>query len=107
LASDVRGYLPGTAMWERLRAYGTRQWLELDSVTVPETWSTALGQAVSGQIPIGAAAFTVVGTRHRAGTWDTEGMRTEQLVSFTVFVVCAGTEPCTLLRISQLDHPLK
>jgi hypothetical protein len=107
VASDVRGYLPGTEMWERLRAYGTRQWLEVDSVTVPETWSTALEQAASGQIPRGAAAFTVVGTRHRAGTWDTEGLRTEQLASFTVFVVCTDGQPCTLLRLSQLDHPLK
>lgn len=106
VASDVRGYLPGAEMWEQLSAYGTRQWLELKSVAVPDAWSTALEQA-AGQIPRGAAAFTVVGTRHRAGTWDTEAVHTERKVTFTVFVVCPGREPCTLLRLSQPDRPLE
>jgi hypothetical protein len=107
VASDVRGYLPSAEMWEELRAYGTRQWLEMESVTVPDAWSTALAQAASGQIPRGAAAFTVEAIRHRAGTWDTEAIRTAQKVSFTVFVACPGVQPCTLLRLSQLDRPLE
>jgi hypothetical protein len=107
VASDVRGYLPSAQMWEQLRAYGTRQWLEIKSITVPDAWSTALAQAASGQIPRGAAAFTVVGIRHRTGTWDTEAIRTEQKVSFTVFVACPGRQRCTLLRLSQLDRPLE
>jgi hypothetical protein len=107
VASDVRGYLPRAEMWEQLRAYGTRQWLEMMTVTVPDAWSTALAQAASGQIPRGTAAFTVVGIRHRTGTWDTEAIRTEQKVSFTVFVVCPGRQRCTLLRLSQLDRPLE
>jgi hypothetical protein len=107
VASDVRVYLPSAEMWEQLRAYGTRQWLEIKSITVPDAWSTALAQAASGQIPRGAAAFTVVGIRHRAGTWDTEAIRTEQKVSFTVFVACPGRQRCTLLRLSQLDRPLE
>ena len=73
---------------------------------MPAAWATALEQAGAGQIPQGAAALTVVGTRHRAGTWNTDEMRTERQVSFTVFVVCPGQESCSLLRLSKLDHPL-
>lgn len=107
VASDVRGYLPVAEMWARLGAYGTRQWLELESVAVPGVWSTALKQAAPGQIPAGAAAFTVLGTRHRAGTWDTEILRTHRKVAFTVFVRCQCSDPCTLLRLSQLDRALQ
>jgi hypothetical protein len=107
VAADVRDYLPGAEMWQRLASYGTRQWLDVESVTVPAAWATALDQAAAGQIPQGAAALTVVGTRHRAGTWNSEVMRTERQVSFTVFVVCPGQESCTLLRLSKLDHPLE
>jgi len=107
VAADVREYLPGAGMWQRLAAYGTRQWLDVESVTVPAAWATALEQAAAGQIPRGAAALTVVGTRHRAGTWDSDLVRTERQVSFTVFVVCPGQESCTLLRLSKLDHPLE
>ena len=107
VAADVREFLPGAEMWQRLAAYGTRQWLDVESVTVPVTWATALEQAAAGQIPRGAAALTVVGTRHRAGTWDSDLVRTERQVSFTVFVVCPGQESCTLLRLSKLDHPLE
>ncbi len=107
LASDVRGYLPGVESWTQLGAYGTRQWLELESIAVPDAWSTALDQAAAGQIPRGATAFTVVGTRHRAGTWDTEVVRTDRTVTFTVFIVCPSQESCRLLRLSQLDQPLE
>lgn len=107
VASDVRGYLPGVESWKQLSSYGTRQWLELESVVVPDAWATALKQATAGQIPRGAAAFTVVGTRHRAGTWHTEVIRTDRTVAFTVFVACPGRDSCTLLRLSQLDRPLE
>jgi hypothetical protein len=107
VASDVRSYLPVAEMWSQLDAYGTRQWLEVESVVVPDAWSTALEQAAPGQIPVGAAALTVLGTRYRAGTWDTEILRTHRMVAFTVFVRCPGSDPCTLLRLSQLDRPLQ
>lgn len=107
VASDVRSYLPVAQMWAQLSAYGTRQWLDLESVVVPDAWSTALKQAAPGHIPAGAAAFTVLGTRHRAGTWGTEILRTQRDVAFTVFVACPDPEPCTLLRVSRLDRPLQ
>jgi len=107
LASDVRGYFPDPQMWEQLSTYGTRQWLDIESVTVPDAWATAQQQASPGQIPRGAEAFTVVGTSHRAGTWDTQDLQTDRQVAFTVFIVCPAGKPCSLLRLSQLDHPLK
>jgi hypothetical protein len=106
VASDVRRYMPSPEIWDQLSAYGTRQWLELKSIVVPGSWSTARKQAAWGQIPLGAAALTVIGIRHRAGTWDTESTHTEHKVAFTLFVRCVGQEPCTLLRLSQLDRPL-
>jgi hypothetical protein len=107
VAADVRGYLPGAESWKQLGAYGTRQWLELQSVAVPAAWSTAQAQATAEQIPPGAAAFTVVGTRHRVGTWDAEVVRTDRTVTFTIFVACPDQKSCTLLRISQLDRHLE
>ncbi|MET0860344.1 MAG: hypothetical protein ABW091_04870 [Microbacterium sp.] len=107
LASDIRGYLPATEMWEQLATYGTRQRLEVHSVVVPEAWRTALKQAAPEQIPTGSVALTVAGTADREGTWRSEVVRTERLVVFTVFVRCPDVEPCTLLRLSQLDKPLK
>jgi len=107
LASDVRGYLPSPEMWERLSAYGTQQRLDVESIAVPESWSTALQQATAGQLPPGAAALTITGTSHRVGTWNTEVIRTERPVSFTIFVACREGQPCVLLRLSQLDRPLK
>ena len=107
LASDIRGYLPATDMWEKLATYGTRQQLEVHSIVVPEAWRTALEQAAPGQIPTGSAAFTIAGTAGREGTWHSEVVRTERHVVFTVFVRCPDSEPCTLLRLSQRDKPLK
>ena len=107
VASDVRNYLPNAEMWDRLSTYGTRQWLEISSVAVPDTWSDALAQATPGQIPRGAVAYTLTGTRHRSGSWGAEPVQSERAVAFTVFAVCPTLENCTLLRLSQLDRPLK
>jgi hypothetical protein len=107
VASDVRSYLPSNEMWDQLSAYGTQQWLEISSVAVPDTWSAALAQATPGQIPRGAVAYTVSGTRHRSGSWGAEPVQSERAVAFTVFAVCPTLENCTLLRLSQLDRPLK
>ena len=106
VASDVRAYLPAPSMWKRLAAYGTRQRFELQSLRLPSTWSTALEQATPGQIPSGAAAVTVVGTRHREGLWKTEDVRTTRAVAFTVFAVCPQGHSCKLLRLSLPDRPL-
>ena len=107
VASDVRAYLPAPEIWDRLRSYGTRQWLDIKSITVPKAWATALEQAEPGQIPPGGGAFTVDGTRNRTGIYDSEVMRTNHEVAFTIFVNCPGDEPCTLRRLSRVDEPLR
>ncbi|MFE5671688.1 hypothetical protein ACFQ58_08765 [Agromyces sp. NPDC056523] len=106
VAADVREYLPSPEYWARLADYGTRQWIDVESVVVPNTWSTALAQAAPGQIPADATAFTIVGVSRRAGTWGDEEMRTKRRVAFTLFVACPSSDPCVLLRLSRLDSPL-
>lgn len=113
LASDVRAYLPTADAWAQLTTYQTRQWLTIDTAAVPEAWTTAQAQAAPGQLPSGATAYTITGTRHRAGIWGTAPVEASRPVSFTVFLVCAPPAPefsadlCRLLRLSELDNPLR
>ncbi|MBN9178779.1 MAG: hypothetical protein J0I43_15610 [Microbacterium sp.] len=113
LATDVRTYLPSPEAWAQLRTYQTRQRLTIDSVVVPEAWATAEAQAAPGQIPRGATAYTIEGTRHRTGIWSTEPVEASRPVSFTVFIVCTPPAPefradmCRLLRLSALANPLR
>lgn len=114
LIADVRAYLPTAEAWAQLRQYQTRQWITIDDAFVPETWETALTQAAPGQIPDGATAITVTGTRHRDGIWDTTPLEASRPVAFTVFMICtpptpghSGSGACELLRLSELDNPLR
>lgn len=113
LATDVRAYLPSSEAWAQLRTYQTRQWLTIDSVVVPDAWTIAEAQAAPGQVPRGATAYTIEGTRHRTGIWSTEPVEASRPVSFTVFIVCTPPAPefranlCRLLRLSALDNPLR
>ena len=112
---DVRAYIPTNDAWAQLRTYATRQWLTLDEVFVPEAWETAVEQAAPGLIPDGAVAYTISGTRHREGIWGTDPVEASRPVSFTVFLVCTPPNPgrgtgsglCEVLRLSQLDNPLR
>jgi len=107
LAADLADYLPNTAAWAQLRQYQTRQWLTIDTATVPSTWAQALQQGQATLLP-GTTAYTITGTRHRAGVWDSEPVTTSEHVSFTVFETCQPTySSCRLLRLSQLDNPLR
>lgn len=117
-ASDVRAYLPTPKAWAQLRTHQTRQWLTVDTIEIPDVWETAVVQAAPGQIPDGAVAYTITGTRHRTGYWGTDPITTTHYVAFTVFLTCtterspapAPADPiienCALLRLSQLDNPL-
>lgn len=113
LASDVRSYLPSTEAWAQLRQYQTRQWLTIEEVAVPQAWTTGQAQAAPGQLPDGASAYTITGTRHRAGIWGTEPVETSRPVTFTVFLACTAPDPeaaddlCRLIRLSELDNPLR
>lgn len=117
-ASDVRAYLPTAEAWAQLRTHQTRQWLTIDTIEIPAAWEDAVAQAVPGQLPDGAIAYTVTGTRHRTGYWGTDPITTTHDVAFTVFLTCTPeqatapsadplTETCALLRLSQLDNPLR
>ena len=107
LAADIRGYLPTIEQWEQLKPYGTRQWLAIESVRVPDAWVTALAQAAPGQLPPGAIAYTVSGIRYRSGTWNDEPAVTASEVAFTLFIACAIEMDCRLLRLSRLNEPLE
>jgi len=106
LAADLADYLPNTAAWAQLRQYETRQWLTIETATVPTTWTQALQQGQATLLP-GTTAYTITGTRHRAGVWDGKPVTTAEQVSFTIFETCQPTYPtCRVLRLSQLDKPL-
>ncbi|SDU77178.1 hypothetical protein [Jiangella alkaliphila] len=108
LASDVRSYLPAQDAWVELARYRTRQWLVIDTLTVPDAWADAEGQAAPGQLLPGTTAYTVAGTRHRAGTWDGDPVETSEEVAFTIFLTCRPSfEHCRLLRLSELNNPLR
>lgn len=108
LASDVRSYLPTTEAWAQLRTFQTRQWLTIDTAFVPAAWADAVAQAAPGQLLPGTIAYTITGTRHRTGTWGTDPVDTSRPVAFTVFLTCGPSfDRCRLLRLSQLDNPLR
>lgn len=108
LASDVAAYLPTREAWIDLRHYATAQHLSIDEAYVPQAWDTAVEQALPGQLAPGTSAYTIEGTRHREGVWNDEDVTSAHPVAFTVFIVCAPTyDTCHLLRLSQLDNPLR
>jgi hypothetical protein len=108
LASDVANYLPDQATWARLRGHGTRQWIEIESVEVPDAWGEAVAGAAPGQILPGTTAHTVTATRHREGVWEGEPTSYEGRVAFTVFITCQPSFPeCRLMRLSLPDQPLR
>lgn len=108
LASDVRTYLPTPDAWATLRTYATRQWLTIDEAVVPASWSDAIDQATPGQLIPGSIAYTITGTRHRAGTVGTKAQETTRPVAFTLFIACAPSfDECRLLRLSEVDNPLR
>ncbi|MCT1549014.1 hypothetical protein [Brevibacterium casei] len=106
LASDVAAYLPNRQAWIELRQYATAQHLTIENIYVPEAWDTALEQAQPDQLPEGAVAYTIEGTRHRNGLWNDEQVTSVHPVAFTVFIACPPEQTCHLLRLSQLDNPL-
>ena len=108
LAADVRSYLPTADAWAQLRTMQTRQWLTIDEAYVPDSWADALEQAAPGQLLPGTIGYTISGSRHREGTWGTQPVESARGVAFTVFVTCEPTfDTCRLLRLSQLDNPLR
>lgn len=107
LVSDLAAYLPSATAWEHLRQYKTRQWLTVSTAYVPAAWTEAI-TADPGVVAPGTYAVTVTGVRQRAGVSDEKAVASQDDVAFTVFVVCTPTYPtCYLLRLTQLDKPLR
>lgn len=108
LASDVRTYLPTAEAWLTLRSYGTRQWLTIDEAFVPASWSDAVDQAAPGPLLPGTIAYTITGTRHRSGIVGTQAQETSRPIAFTLFIACEPSfDECRLLRLSEVDNPLR
>lgn len=108
LSGDIANYLPTPEAWATLRAYRTRQRLDLTSAVVPGLWPQAVAEAGPDGLPPGTAAYTITGVRRRAGVWDGARVTSEHDVRFTVFLVCAPSYPtCRLLRLSLPDEPLR
>lgn len=107
LAADLRAYFPDDPAWGELRKYSTRQWLTIEAATIPESWAGIVAQAKPGLVPPGATAYTITGTRHRAGLWDDKPVEDARPVSFTIFAACPDGDACRLLRLSAPDQPLR
>lgn len=107
LVTDLDGYFPSTETWRDLAEYRTRQSITIDEIFVPEQWDEAVA-AANGQIADGTIAYTIEGTRHREGVWYGDPVESDHPVAFTVFVACEPVfDRCHLLRLSQLDNPLR
>ena len=107
LPADVATYLPTVDQWLDLGAMEVRQTIEIDGAYVPESWTAAVQQA-HGHLRPGTTAVTVTGTRHRTGVWNGETAESSYPVSFTVFIACEPSfDRCHVLRLSQLDNPLR
>ncbi|GAA2966416.1 hypothetical protein [Microbacterium schleiferi] len=107
LAADIANYLPTQSAWAQLRPYATTQRLEITSSFVPDAWADALVQARPGQLPDGSVAYTIEGIRNRSGVWNGDPVTAEQPVAFTIFIACPPDDPCYVLRLSQLNNPLR
>jgi hypothetical protein len=107
LLDDVAAYLPTTDQWLDLGAMDVAQSIDITSASVPASWPAALAQA-HGQLRPGTTAVTIVGTRRRSGVWNGQPATSSSAVSFTVFVACPPAfDRCHILRLSQLDNPMK
>jgi hypothetical protein len=107
LIDDVATYLPTVDQWLDLGAIETTQSIEVDAAYVPASWPAVVQQA-HGQLRPGTTAVTITGTRHRTGVWNGEHVDSSYPISFTVFVACRPSfDQCHILRLSQLDTPLR
>ena len=107
LAADLAMYLPTTQVWRQLTDYATSQTLTVEHSYVPEAWADAVASS-GGRIVPGTVAVTIEGTRHRSGVWNENPVVSEHPVAFTVFVICPPAyESCHVLRLSELDNPLR
>lgn len=107
LLADLATYVPTLEQWLDLGAMNVEQSLVIDEAYVPASWAVAEEQA-HGQLRPGTTAVTIDGTRHRSGVWDGAAAESSSPVSFTVFMACTPSfNHCHVLRLSELDNPLR
>lgn len=107
LIDDIGTYLPTVEQWLDLATMNVSQTLAIDSAAVPAGWRSIAANA-HGQLRLGTVAVTITGTRERTGVWNGEPAAKTSAVAFTVFVACrTAFDRCHVLRLSQLDNPLR
>ncbi|WP_182355147.1 hypothetical protein [Flaviflexus huanghaiensis] len=107
LIADLDGYFPSASTWRDLAEYRTRQSIDIDRIFIPAQWDEAV-TASSRQITEGTYAYTVEGTRIREGVWYDDPVNSAHAAAFTVFISCKPVfDRCHLLRLSELDNPLR
>ncbi len=107
LITDVTTYFPTIDQWLDLAIMEVTQSLNINSAVVPASWPSIVEQA-HGQLRPGTTAVTITGVRERTGTWNGEHATTSSPVAFTVFVACRPAfDRCHVLRLSELDNPLR
>lgn len=107
LIDDIAAYMPTVDQWLDLATMNVVQRLVIDSAKVPASWATVVAQA-HGELRPGTSAVTITGTRTRQGLWNGETSSKASPVSFTVFAACRPAfDRCHLLRLSQLNNPLR
>lgn len=107
LVTDLAMYLPSPASWADLKGYRVRQWIDINSYAVPETWEDTKTDDAARELAEGTTAYTISGLRRRSGIWQGKQAQTVDRVTFTVFITCRPTyDECKLLRLSQLNYPL-
>ncbi|MBF4768613.1 hypothetical protein ISU10_12655 [Nocardioides agariphilus] len=107
LLDDVATYLPTVEQWLDLGVMEVVQTIDIGDAYVPDSWAAAVDQS-HGHLRPGTTAVTITGTRQRSGVWNGEVAESSYPVSFTVFVACQPSfERCHVLRLSQVDDPLR
>lgn len=107
LIDDIGTYLPTVEQWLDLATMNVSQTLAIDSATVPAGWQSIVADA-DGQLRPGTVGITITGTRERTGVWNGAHAAKTSPVAFTVFVACRPAfDRCHILRLSQLDNPLR
>lgn len=107
LVTDLSTYLPSPASWADLTGYRVRQWIDINSYAVPDTWDQTRTDDAGHELAAGTTSYTVTGLRRRSGIWQGKPAQTVDRVTFTIFMTCRPTyDTCKLLRLSQLNHPL-
>ena len=106
LVADLDAWLPDDTTWTTLRGYHTTQRLDIYSAAVPDSWPGIVASAPPGQLPPGALAYTITGTRRRDGLAYGQATSIARPVAFTMFLACTPID-CHLLRLGRPDQPLR